>query len=60
MKKSIEQRACQFTRSVHGVALLDVQPQDQTKFFWFLRHAFRMGWNAAKQDSYAKKRKEKA
>lgn len=47
MKKSIKQRAREFTKGVQYVALQEVQPQSQTQFFWFLRHAFRMGWNAA-------------
>lgn len=59
-RKTIESRAYKFTNSVYGAALGEVKPGSILQMLWFLRHAFRMGWNAAKSDSYAAKRKKEA
>ncbi len=58
MKKTIETRANKFVYECRDAAINNVTPGDIPQLLWFMRHAFRMGWNAAKQDAYAKRRKE--
>lgn len=57
-KGKIETYTDRFIPTVYSAAKREVKPEDTAQMVWFMRHAFRMGWNAAKQDSRVTKRKQ--